>query len=193
MLVMVTFVVVMFCAAIIELWVVVQVASWIGALPTILLMLASTVLGGWVIRREGLGAWRRGSQSVRAGEKPTHVLVDGALVLSSGILLIVPGLVTSAIGLLLAVPVLRSAVRPLVAKSLEQRVTRRITTVRISGAGAQAFGFGHGFGGAGWPGEGSNPAATGSRRHTDFIDLEGEEVIIDDTPHSIEPPGDRPR
>lgn len=189
---MVTVVVVMICAAFTELWVIAQVASWIGVLPTLLVMIASTVFGGWVIRREGVGAWRRASQSVRAGEAPTLALVDGALVLVSGMLLILPGLITSVIGLLLAVPVLRSAVRPLATRSVERRVSRRMATVHVTSVGSSGFGFGTSFGGPGWPGA-SGPETPRPNRYTDFIDLDAEEVFVDETPHSIEPPSDRPR
>ena len=69
----------------------------------------------WLAKAEGRAAWRRLSAAVAAGRPPGREVIDGALVLVGGLLLIVPGFITDAVGLLLLAPtraVARRAHRP---------------------------------------------------------------------------------
>lgn len=91
----------------IELFVFVQVGQWIGYLPAIVLLLAFSVVGAYLVKREGLNAWRRAQAQLRAGEIPAAELVDGALILFAGALLLTPGFVTDLVGLLLLIPAMR--------------------------------------------------------------------------------------
>ena len=90
-----------------ELFVFIQVGNWIGYEPTIALMLGISICGALLVKREGLGAWRRAQAQLRAGEVPAAELVDGALIMGAGALLLTPGFVTDAIGLLLLLPPVR--------------------------------------------------------------------------------------
>lgn len=91
----------------VELFVFVQVGQWIGYLPAIVLLLAFSVVGAYLVKREGLNAWRRAQAQLRAGEIPAAELVDGALILFAGALLLTPGFVTDLVGLLLLIPAMR--------------------------------------------------------------------------------------
>jgi UPF0716 protein FxsA len=106
---------------IIELYVIIQVGSWIGAGPTIALLLLSSVAGVWLVKREGLGAWARFRGQIEAGATPTNELLDGMLILLGGALMIVPGFVSDFVGLLLLVPPTRAVARKLVARRLQAR------------------------------------------------------------------------
>ena len=90
-----------------EIFVFVQVGQWIGYGPAILALILVSLFGAWLVKREGLGTWRRAQAQLRAGEIPAAEAVDGALIAGAGLLLIVPGFVTDAIGLLLLLPPLR--------------------------------------------------------------------------------------
>ena len=95
------------CGAI-EIFVFVQVGQWIGygcGDPGADRDRRS--FGSWLVKREGLGTWRRAQAQMRAGEIPAAEAVDGALIAGAGLLLIVPGFVTDVIGLLLLLPPLR--------------------------------------------------------------------------------------
>ena len=107
---------------IIELYVIIQVGSWIGAGPTIALLLLFSVAGIWLVKREGLGAWARFRGQVEAGAVPTNELLDGMLILLGGALMIVPGFVSDFVGLLLLIPPTRSVVRKLLARRLRARL-----------------------------------------------------------------------
>jgi UPF0716 protein FxsA len=91
----------------IEIFVFVQVGEWIGYGAAILALIAIALFGAWLVKREGLGTWRRAQAQLRAGEVPAGEAVDGALIAGAGLLLIVPGFVTDVIGLLLLLPPLR--------------------------------------------------------------------------------------
>ncbi len=91
----------------IELFVFVQVGQWIGYVPAIALLLVCSVGGAYLVKREGLNAWRRAQAQLRAGEIPAAQLVDGALIMAAGALLLTPGFVTDLVGLLLLIPAMR--------------------------------------------------------------------------------------
>ena len=90
-----------------EIFVFVQVGQWIGFGAAILAMIGIVFLGAWLVKREGLGTWRRAQAQLRAGEIPAAEAVDGALIAGAGLLLVVPGFVTDVIGLALLLPPLR--------------------------------------------------------------------------------------
>ena len=92
---------------ILELWVISTVADRIQLLPTLAILLAVSVVGAWVVKREGRAAWQRFRDAL--GQRmPTVEVVDGALVLIGGTLLLTPGFITDAVGLLLVIPPTRA-------------------------------------------------------------------------------------
>jgi UPF0716 protein FxsA len=96
--------------AVIELTVLVLVAQAIGVIPAIALLVLVSLAGGWLVKRQGLGLWRRVQSTVQAGRSPAHDAVDGAVLLAAGTLLVVPGFVTDVVGLVLLVPPVRRLV-----------------------------------------------------------------------------------
>ena len=91
----------------IEIYLVIQVGSAIGALPTILLMILTAVLGTWLVRLQGFGVLLRVRGLMDKGEVPAFEMMDGALLLLAGLFLLLPGFVTDALGFLLLIPPLR--------------------------------------------------------------------------------------
>lgn len=96
---------------VIELYVIVQVGQALGVLPALALLVAISVVGAWLVKREGLGVWRRAQQQMQRGELPTNELIDGVLVLLAGALMLTPGFVTDVAGLLLLLPPTRALAR----------------------------------------------------------------------------------
>ena len=117
---------ILICWPIAEVYVAIQVAGAIGALATVLLLIASWPLGTWVVRAQGRAAWRRLRAAVAAGRAPGAPALDGALVLVAGGLLIVPGFISDAFGLLLLAPPTRALIRRGAARSLQSRVVVRV-------------------------------------------------------------------
>ena len=91
----------------VELYVLIQVGDWIGYLPAFALLIGISICGGFLVKRQGLNAWRRARTQLEAGELPAAELVDGAVILGAGALLLTPGFVTDVIGLLLLISPLR--------------------------------------------------------------------------------------
>lgn len=95
----------------VEIYMIVQVGQSIGALPTILLLIADGVLGAWLVRREGRRAWAALQQAIGSGRMPSKELADGALVLVGGTLLLTPGFLTDIVGFFLLLPFTRPIAR----------------------------------------------------------------------------------
>jgi UPF0716 protein FxsA len=96
-------------APLIELYFLIQVGSVIGALPTILLSILTAVIGGYLVRMQGLAVLMRVRSMLERGETPALELLDGAVLLLCGFALLLPGFITDAIGFALLVPPLRRA------------------------------------------------------------------------------------
>ena len=99
----------------IEIYVLIKVGTAIGAIPTIALIVFGAVLGALLVRWQGFELLRRARAGLARGEAPAVELLEGVIVLASGVLLLVPGFVTDVIGLLLLIPAVR---RRLVARLL---------------------------------------------------------------------------
>jgi len=91
----------------IELYVLIQVGSEIGAGWTILLVLATAVAGAWMVKLQGIATMFRAREALARGQAPAIEMMEGAALVVSGFLLLVPGFVTDAIGFLLLVPAIR--------------------------------------------------------------------------------------
>jgi UPF0716 protein FxsA len=94
-----------------ELYVIVQVGQEIGILATLVLLVAVSILGAYLLKREGTATWKRLRASMAAGQMPTNEATDGALILLGGALLLTPGFLTDIAGLLFVLPVSRAAVK----------------------------------------------------------------------------------
>jgi UPF0716 protein FxsA len=111
---------------VIELYLIFTVSRHIGLLPTLAILLAVSVVGGVIVKREGGRAWGALRQATAAGRLPGREIADGALVLVGGALLLTPGFLTDAVGLLLVLPVTRPLARRLLLLIAARRAARRL-------------------------------------------------------------------
>jgi UPF0716 protein FxsA len=105
----------------VELYLLIQVGQAIGALPTIGLLVVVSVVGAWLVKREGINVVRRAQEQVRRGQVPGTELVDGVLILFAGALMISPGFVTDIFGIALMIPPVRAALRSVASTALARR------------------------------------------------------------------------
>ena len=105
----------------VELLVILQVGRTIGALNTVALLILVSMVGAWLVKREGLSVVRRAQERMAAGAVPGRELVDGVMILFAGALLITPGFLSDALGVLLLLPPVRAALRGTVTRQLQQR------------------------------------------------------------------------
>jgi len=96
---------------IIEIAVFIEVGGWIGLWPTIVTIVLTALLGTALLRRQGLAILMKAQESLAAGRFPVDEVFDGLCLLAAGALLLTPGFVTDALGLLLFVPPVRAAGR----------------------------------------------------------------------------------
>jgi UPF0716 protein FxsA len=118
---------------IVEIAVIIAVGRAIGPWWTILLLIVESAIGAWIVKREGTRAWRSLSEAFAAGGVPDRQLVDGALVVAGGTLLLTPGFVTDIAGFLLVLPFTRPAIRALVMTVMVHRARGFIGVGRVGG------------------------------------------------------------
>ena len=90
-----------------ELALLIKVCAMIGIAPVLLIGIGTFLLGATVVRHQGLGVARRFMAATRSGQPPVEPMVEGMLLVLAGGFLMVPGLITDAIGLILLVPPVR--------------------------------------------------------------------------------------
>jgi UPF0716 protein FxsA len=106
----------------VEIYVLVQVGQQLGALPTVALLLVMSLLGAFLLRREGAKTWRAFRTALTSGRVPAREVADGALVVFGGALLLTPGFATDLLGLACVLPPSRAVLR----RMLTGFVTRRL-------------------------------------------------------------------
>src|SRR3954469_10427587 len=94
-----------------EIYVIIQVGQAIGALWTILLLIADSIIGARLLSWQGRRAWRRFQEAIAAGRVPHREVLDGVLIVLGGAFLLTPGFISDVVGLLLLIPPTRAVVR----------------------------------------------------------------------------------
>jgi UPF0716 protein FxsA len=121
------------CWPIAEIFVAIKVADAIGVLLTLLLLFAGWPLGRWALRSQGRAAWRRLNAAVQAGRPPGREALDGALVVAGGVLLMIPGFISDALGVLALLPPCRALTRRVLMRLIKSRlVVRASRFARVS-------------------------------------------------------------
>jgi UPF0716 protein FxsA len=121
---------------VLELWTIVQVGQAIGVWETIALLLIVSVVGVWLVKQAGVGVWRRLNDQLRQGKVPAAEIIDGALLLLAGLLLLLPGFLGDVLGLALLVPPVRAVARSIVAWFTVRRLSAGHRAVKVVAFGA---------------------------------------------------------
>jgi UPF0716 protein FxsA len=151
----------------IDLYLLLRIGNAIGGVATLALVVVTGALGAMLARAEGMRVLRAFQDAVARGVMPRDGVLSGALLMLGGALLITPGVITDALGLLLLVPFTRRRVAALIAMRMQRAIERgsiRVVQTRFDPRGAQG------------------PSRA---RFDDAIDTEGESVpprAPDDTP-----------
>ncbi len=116
---------------VVELYLLIKVGSYIGALNTILIVIFTGIAGAYLARSQGIRILNKINDDLSSGLIPAESLIDGLFVLIGGILLITPGIITDIIGFLLVIPATRAILkRYLKAKFKEMAQNRTVINVR---------------------------------------------------------------
>jgi UPF0716 protein FxsA len=124
----------------IELGVLIQVDQLIGFGPTIGLIVATGIVGSYLARREGVNTWRRLNERLSAGDLPGKELVDGAIILVAGALLVTPGVLTDVVGFLGLIPPSRALFRKALMRRFQSKMREGSMQVQFGIFGGSAPG-----------------------------------------------------
>jgi len=154
----------------------VVMTGYIGWVAVVLLVVLTALVGTLLVRAEGRHTLRKIQARLGRGEVPTKELLDGALLLVSGVLLLTPGLVTDAIGFLLVIPVTRYPIRA----AVQRWVVTPYINAKTGGFATGGVYVG-GFPGGDGPDGGTGPGPGGSSPgETVDLDDDGYDVSVED-------------
>ncbi|RMF61356.1 MAG: FxsA family protein [Calditrichaeota bacterium] len=108
---------------ILELYLLIKIGGMIGALNTVAIIFTTALIGAFLARQQGMKVLYQITTALREGYPPGRELVEGALVLIGGILLLTPGFFTDFLGLTLLIPQLRSLYSFLFLKWIQKRIS----------------------------------------------------------------------
>ena len=111
-----------------EIYLLIHVGSWIGAFPTVLLIILTAALGAALARHQGLATLQRLQMALRRGELPAVELFEGVILLVGALLLLTPGFITDLAGFAFLLPAIR--------RRLALWVMRQVKTSTPTRAGA---------------------------------------------------------
>ncbi len=112
-----------------ELYILIEAGQTIGIAATIGLIMATGVAGAWLARSQGVEILRKIQEETSRGQMPAVTLIDGALILVGGLLLLTPGFFTDAVGFSFLVPLTRDLWRKGLSAWLEKQVRQGSVTI----------------------------------------------------------------
>ncbi|MDG0969329.1 MAG: FxsA family protein [Porticoccaceae bacterium] len=102
-----------------EMWLLITVGTYIGALATITLVLLTALVGVALLREQGIATLWRGREKLQEGQLPTTEIAEGIILAVSGALLLTPGFVTDTIGFTGLIPFTRVAIARLIMSKIQ--------------------------------------------------------------------------
>jgi len=113
----------------VELYILIEAGEIIGLWPTISLILLTGIAGAWLARSQGIEILQRIQEETARGQMPAITIIDGALVLVGGLLLLTPGFFTDTIGFSFLVPITRDLWRKGLSAWLQRQVQLGTVTI----------------------------------------------------------------
>ena len=112
-----------------ELYILIEAGRIMGLAPTIGLIMMTGVAGAWLARSQGVEILRRIQEETSRGQMPATTLIDGALILVGGLLLLTPGFFTDALGFSFLVPLTRELWRKGLSVWLQNQIKHGSVTI----------------------------------------------------------------
>ena len=110
------------CVPVLEIYVLIEAGRQIGLPATILLILLTGIAGAWLARTQGVEILRRIQLEMAEGRMPAEALMDGAMILIGGVLLLTPGFCTDLLGFTFLAPFSRTFWRDLLSKWVQRNI-----------------------------------------------------------------------
>lgn len=96
-------------ATLIEIYTIIKVGEVIGGFSTILLIILTAGIGSFLLKQQGLSTLNNAKMQIQQGRAPAFEMLEGVVIMISGVLLLTPGFITDGIGLLGLLPFSRKA------------------------------------------------------------------------------------
>ena len=108
----------------VELFLLIKIGTIIGALPTVLIVVGTGVLGAYLARQQGFMVWSRIQREMEMGMFPAEDMLDGLLIFGAGVVLLTPGVINDVIGILILIPFTRLYIREWIKRRLQIMMDR---------------------------------------------------------------------
>jgi UPF0716 protein FxsA len=105
-----------------ELYILIEVGKKIGSLTTIGIIIFTGILGAYLVKNQGFVILKKIQNDLNDGIMPGDSLIQGAIILIGGILLLTPGFVTDIAGFIFLIPVSRNVVKKYLLKWLKGKI-----------------------------------------------------------------------
>ena len=105
-----------------ELYILIEVGKKIGSLTTIGVIILTGIIGAYLVKGQGFMILRKIQNDLNEGIMPGDSLIQGAIILAGGILLLTPGFVTDIVGFIFLIPVSRNIVKKYLLKWLKGKM-----------------------------------------------------------------------
>ncbi len=112
-----------------ELYILIEAGRILGVGTTIGLIMLTGVAGAWLARSQGVEIIRRIQEETARGQMPAITLIDGALILVGGLLLLTPGFFTDVLGFSFLVPITRELWRKTLNLWLQKQISQGTVTI----------------------------------------------------------------
>ena len=93
-----------------EIYLLLEVGSLIGAIPTIFLVASTAIIGTWLLKEQGFSTFQKLQENLRLGILPAYEMIEGPIILAGGLLLLTPGFITDILGIVCLIPSLRKRI-----------------------------------------------------------------------------------
>ncbi|MCK1818180.1 FxsA family protein [Streptomyces sp. XM83C] len=107
---------------VLEIWLLTMVAGATNGLTVFLLLVAGFVLGSVIVKRAGRRAFRKLNETLQRGGSPSEGSSGNGFLMLGGLLLMIPGLISDAVGLVLVLPPVQKALGKRAERSLDRRL-----------------------------------------------------------------------
>jgi len=110
-----------------EIYLYVLLGGQIGAWLTLAVVAGAIVLGGAILRINGLSLLMNARKALVEGRQPATVVIEGVAIMAAGLLLLLPGMISDVLGILLLIPPVRRWIIRRIAGSISTRLRQRAT------------------------------------------------------------------
>ncbi|MFZ3409778.1 FxsA family protein [Vibrio chagasii] len=121
---------------IIEIGLFIQVGGFLGLWPTIALVLITAFVGASLVRSQGIQTLMSVQGRLQQGEMPAQQILEGVMLAVAGVLLLTPGFMTDALGMLVLLP----APRAMIAKKMMEKMVVKNMSGGFHAGGQAGFG-----------------------------------------------------